>query len=325
MKPSPDGRAPTTSKRSRLVRVAIAVKDDYQQISGNNLAATIAFFGFLALFPLLLLALSVTGFLLADDADLRFRLIRRLANTVPGLGEIIRDNVAALTSARTGAGILGILGLAWSGIKVVEAAEYAIARIYATWKPRKFLRQKARALLYLVVLGSMTLMAAVLAALAATVRSALGWSGPGATVLSVGAGAIAFALDLVIFLVSYRVLYRGRGPGFYRLLPGALLASIGWLGLKLAGSWYAARSISSASEVYGTFASVVGLLLLLFLASRLFVTGAVLNSVLTPAAGAEDATSVRSGEASIEEPPISLDEEESQEPREETPGRSPRP
>jgi membrane protein len=297
-----------TLKRKRVIQVTLAVKDGYQRNSGNNLAATITFFGFLSIFPLLLLGLSITGFVL-DDVEMRIRLIRRLANTVPGLGEIIRENVEALTTARAGAGILGVVGLAWSGIRVVEAAEYVMARIFQTWEPRKFLLQKARALEYLVVLGSMTLVATVLAALAGTARSALGWSGAGGTFLTIGVGTIAFALDLVIFLVAYRVLYRGRGPRFSRIWPGALLAATGWLGLKVAGSWYAARSVSGASEVYGTFASVVGLLLLLYLASRLFVSGAVLNAVLiTPQIPVGESLSGRT-QRPAEDPSITLDDD----------------
>src|SRR5207247_10512709 len=94
---------------------------------------------------------------------------------------------------------------------------------------------------------------------------------------------VAYGLDVVLVLVSYRVLTAGWGPPFSKLWPGALLAAGGWTALKVAGAWYASRTVAHASQVYGTFGAVVGALTLLYLASRLFLYGAELHVVLNGA------------------------------------------
>jgi hypothetical protein len=103
------------------------------------------------------------------------------------------------------------------------------------------------------------------------------WAGP---LLGVAAVLVAYALDVALFMVSYRVLTAGWGPPFSKLWPGSLFAAAGWTILKVAGAWYASRTVAHASQVYGTFGTVVGALTVLYLASRLFLYGAELNVVL---------------------------------------------
>jgi uncharacterized BrkB/YihY/UPF0761 family membrane protein len=98
-------------------------------------------------------------------------------------------------------------------------------------------------------------------------------------VLRVGGALVAFALDLGLFLLTYRVL-AGRGTSLRDLLPGALFAAIGWTALKLLGTWYATLTVERSGSVYGPFAATIGVLVILYLAARMFVYGAELNAVL---------------------------------------------
>jgi hypothetical protein len=90
---------------------------------------------------------------------------------------------------------------------------------------------------------------------------------------------VAVGLDLVLFLVAYRALLRRRHR-WRDLLPGAIFGAIGWTLLKLVGTWYATVTVERSETVYGAFAATVGVLVLLYLAGRVFVYGAELNAVL---------------------------------------------
>jgi hypothetical protein len=148
-------------------------------------------------------------------------------------------------------------------------------------------------------LGILALVATGGVALAASVDL----SGVGAVLLKVGVPLVAAVLNLVLFLLSYRILLRDPPP-WGTLLPGATFAAVGWVALQIGGAWYASGLVGRATAVYGTFAAAVGVLLLLYLAARLFVYGAELNVTLvrgggdmeraSPAGGANGAATDRS-------------------------------
>lgn len=92
-------------------------------------AAGITYYAFLSLFPLLLVGLSVVGFILAGDARAQAEWAARLAGSVPGLGPLIGENLDALVSARAATGIAGLAGLLWSGAGIVRASGSALSRV----------------------------------------------------------------------------------------------------------------------------------------------------------------------------------------------------
>jgi hypothetical protein len=64
-----------------------------------------------------------------------------------------------------------------------------------------------------------------------------------------------------------------------------VFAAGGWWVLKLAGTWYATATVERSETVYGPFAATVGVLVLLYLAARVFLYGAELNAVLLDEGG----------------------------------------
>jgi inner membrane protein YhjD len=260
---------------SRVVRTARAVTDRYGQDAGEYLAASIAFYGFLSFFPLLLLALAIVGFAVAESPVLRSEIERALTRAVPGLEALVGRNLDALRDARAAAGLIGLAGLLWTGTGVVGASRNAVRLVFRQGPPMAGLARRAWLVAVTVGLGLLALTATVLA----TVAGGLESEGPIGVALRVGGALVAFALDLVLFVVAYRVLMRHR-PAWGEVLPGAVLAAIGWTLLKVLGSWYATRTVEGSQTVYGTFAATVGVLVVLYLAARLFVYGAELNAVL---------------------------------------------
>ena len=258
-----------------IVRTGRAVTERYAKDSGGYMSAGIAYYGFLSLFPLLLLGLSVVGFVLAGRPQLQARVADEITRAVPGLEGLIGGNIDQLIAARGGAGLIGLVSLLWTGTGVAGAARNSLRRIFRQPLPEGIWEDKARLVLKTVGLGILALSATALAAATAALEA----DGPLGVVLLVAVPMIAFGLDVSLFLISYRTLMRRRAP-WSRLLPGAAFAAVGWTLLKLLGTWYVTRVVGNASAVYGTFATTVGVLVLLYLAARLFVYGAELNAVL---------------------------------------------
>jgi membrane protein len=263
-------------KRNGFVAKVLEVNSRFGADGGGYLAAAITYYAFFSLFPLLLLGASIAGFILAGDPAAQLELARKLAGSVPGLGPLLGDNLRALVDARGATGIAGLLGALWSGTGLTRAAGYALAKINRTKDPGNYLHTQGWAIGTTVGLG---IMAVGTTALGAAIP-AVDVAGPGGIALLVAGVAVSFALDLMLFTVAYKVLHRGPSMPMKRLWRGALLPAAGWTTLKFAGSWYATRTVKGSTAAFGAFASVVGILVILYLISRLFVFGAEINAVL---------------------------------------------
>ena len=246
----------------------------------DQLAAGIAYFAFLALVPLLLLATAVAGFLL-DDPDVQARVVSLVLAGVPGLEATVVDGgpldtlIATLVRRRSQVGFSGALGLAWVALRLgaslmagVEAVFGVARRTGALARLRQFTALVVLALAILFGVATGTVVAGVLPWL----------PGPLATVVTF---ALTGVLDAGLLLLAYRLLV----PAPWRThLPGALLGALGWTVLKVVGATYVGLRVAAAGAVYGTLGGIVGLLLLLYLVARLFLTGAVVSALLAPAA-----------------------------------------
>jgi membrane protein len=265
-------------KQIRLVRFVMAVTKHYGNDAGPYLAASITYYGFLSLFPLLLLGLSVIGFVLVGDVAQQTQWASRLAKSLPGLAPLIGKTIETLVRKRATAGVVGLAGLLWTGTGAIQAAGFALGKILRKPDMSKegFVKEKAWAVANTVLLGVLAIVSTAVVAGAAGIRVG-GFAG----YLWRGLAAVfGLCIDFGLFVAAYRLLTRGWGPPFSKLWRGAMLGAAGWTLLKLFGAWYAVRTASSATAVYGTFASVVGVLLILYLASQLFLYGAEVNAVI---------------------------------------------
>lgn len=258
-----------------LVRRAIRLNERYGEDAGGYLAASITYYGFLSFFPLLLLALSVIGFALAARPELQAEVRSAVTDSFPGLQAIVGKNLDAIESSRAGAGVIGLIGLLWTGSGVVGAGRNAIREVNREGAPKGGLAARAWLVGVTIGLGAIALTAAGLAGLAVGLDA----EGPLGVAVRIGGAVVAFALDLGLFLLTYRVLARAKGS-WRRLVPGAVFAAVGWTVLKLLGAWYATATVERSGSIYGPFAATIGVLVILYLAARAFVYGAELNAVL---------------------------------------------
>jgi membrane protein len=253
--------------RARWPRLdaVLRVNERFGQVGGGPLSSSIALASFLSLFPLLLVAIAVVGFVSSGDAGFADRVVQDMG--LEGrTAEVVHDAIGAAEGSRRAASVVGLAGLLWSGLGLVAALQTAVN---AAWQETgRGLLDKLVALRWLVGAAGLFLGAWALGAL---LRILPGWATP----FPVAAG---LAVSVVLFLWTYTSLGHTH-VGWRAHLPGAVLVAVGFEALKAVGSLYVPRLVSSSSGLYGSLGVVFAILAWLAVYARLIVYGAVLNVV----------------------------------------------
>ncbi len=237
----------------------------------GNLAVAIAYYGFFSMFPLLLTFVSVLGLILRGHQGLQDSIVHSALRDFPVIGDQIARNVHSISGNGVALAV-GIVGTLWAGMGVTQAAQNAMNQIWDV--PRKewpnFLKSRFRGLLMLAILGTLTI--------GATFMSGLSTSGGPAVVMAVLGIVGSLLLNLALFLVAYRVL-TVRDVSWRDVFPGAAVAAVIWTAMQGLGGYYVTHQLKQASNVYGTFALVIGLLVWLSLGAQITLLAAEINVV----------------------------------------------
>jgi membrane protein len=260
-------------RRHAAVAFPLAVMRKFMDDRASSLAALIAYYAFFSLFPLLLVFVSVLGFVLQDDPSLRADVVDSALARIPVVGSQLEDQIEPLTGSSAALAV-GLAGALWAGLGVTLALGRAFEEIWDV--PRRQQRGGLRAR----VLGVAVLAVLGVALVATTVVAGFavgGRIGPAAERL--GALCVALAGNAAVFLVIFGLL-SARPVRVPQLLPGVALAAAGSLVLQSAGAWYVEETIARSTDTYGTFALVIGLLSWFWLGSHLLLVAAEVNVVL---------------------------------------------
>jgi len=242
------------------------------------LAAGVAFFGFLSVFPAIIAAVLTYG-LVADPAQIRDQ-IGELTAAMPESGrKLLLEQFATLTSSpRQGLGIGVVLAVTvalWSASSGVGYLIAAVNLAYDEEETRGFIRRK------LLALG-MTLGAIVFVLLAVGLFAAGAAIGDElATPVRIGLEALRLVVALVLITVALAVIFRlapDRDAARIRWVStGALVATIVWLLASIGFSIYV-RTFGNYAKTYGSLAAVVVLMLWLWLTAYAVLLGAEINA-----------------------------------------------
>lgn len=255
---------PLTS-RSRAAAQALQVQKRFGQVQGGPLSSFITLAAFLSLFPLLLVAIAVVG-LVATQSNVADTVIRQLSLDGKS-ADLVRETLVKASSSKRAASIVGLAGLLWSGLGLVNSLETAFD---AVWQSEgRGLKDKAYALVWL--LG-----ASVLAAASVAATTAAGFLPGFLTWLSL---VPALLVDAALWLWTFTALTGRKGLPWRAHLPGAILGAVGFELLKIVGGVYVPRLVSSSSALYGSLGIVFALLAWLALFGRLCVYATCLNVV----------------------------------------------
>lgn len=248
----------------------------YSERNGDYYAAAITYFSFLAIFPLLLVAVSVFGFFLRLDPNLLTEVSKAITNNVPGaVGDLLIETIDGARKSATGIGILGLLIFLYSGLGWIGNLREAVQTMWG--KPRaepSFVKDKAFDLLSLGGLGLALVVSIAVSALATGltgfVLDLLGLNEiPGAKILAAVIGIlIALLTNVLLFIYILVALPRQKTP-VKSVLRGAIFGAIAFEILKQVGTYYIGRVTQSPAA--GIFGSILGLLVWINLVCRLLL------------------------------------------------------
>jgi membrane protein len=251
----------------------LGIVKKFGEDEGGSMVSLIAYRAFFSLFPLLLLMTTILGFVLAGNEDLRREVVNSTLSQFPIIGNQLKGGEL------TGSGValaIGIVGSVLAGVGVVLETESTFNRCWGVPKSaeRGFVGSRLRAIILLVVLGGLAVVSTVVGGLAAGGADFFGAGG------KVAGLVIATVLNLFVFGAVFRLLTTDTVET-RALIPGVVVATIGWEILQVAGGWYISHEVKNASAVYGTFALVIGLLAWIHLGAMFVVLGAETNVVRT--------------------------------------------
>jgi membrane protein len=267
-------RADRVQQRRPWLAFPLAVYQKFSDDQAGNLASLLAYYAFFSVFPLLLVMVTVLGFVLQATPGLQDRVFSTALGFFPIIGEHsslhpLQGSVLAL--------VVGIALALFSGLSVASQAQVAFNTVLAV--PRSdwpgFLPRLLRSLELLVVGGGGLVLTTLISG-AVTGAGSLGFS-LGAGLRIMGA-VLAIVLDTLLFTLLFtRVTV--RTVTWRESLPGAGFAAVCWYGLQLGGTALVTHELKGASSTYGTFATVIGLLTFFHLQAQLTLYAAEINAV----------------------------------------------
>jgi len=257
-------------RRHGVLGFPYAVVKKYGDDAGGREAALITYYGFLSIFPLLLLGVAVLSRVLASRPDLRERLV---AAVVPAaLRSTVEHSLATLPTS-TIPFIVGLIGLLFSGTGVVFSVYQTLNHVAAVPHRMRapFMSRYVRVFVMLATLllgglavGALTVVATVLPRQPELQRAAA----------VLGSALVIFA----ILMLAARLLLVRPAP-VRALWPGALLGAVVVTVVLTVGAPLLARLVTKAGPVYGSFATVAGMFALLYLIGRALVYAAEIAAV----------------------------------------------
>jgi membrane protein len=246
------------------VRSVIALARDRHL---TYLAAGIAYYAFVSILPLLLLAVAAASFV--GGERLAVRVASLLGQHLSSSGQELVTQALTATSGRGVASAVGSLGLLWSGLKLFRGLDQAFDEVYTDEMETSLLEQIRNGLVVLFGIG----LAVVLVVAVAVVLSILSLGIP--FVNALGALALIVVLSLA-FLPIYYVLPPVE-VSLREVLPGAVVAAVGWGILQVGFRIYAANADQYAA--YGVIGAVLLFVTWLYFASIVVLLGAAINAV----------------------------------------------
>lgn len=276
--------SPTELPRRSLTRTLKRTWREFRDDALLDWAAALTYYGVLALFPALLVLVSILG-LLGEGATQT--LLDNLAALAPGPArEIVTSAIESLQSNRTAAGVaffVGLAGALWSASGYVGAFMRASNRVWDVEEGRpiwKTLPLRVGVTLAAMALLSLGLLAVVVTGpLAERVGEVVGAGDTAVAVWDVAKWpVIALLLSLLLALLYYAA-PNVRHPGFRWISPGSILAIVLWIAASALFAFYVSN-FGSYNATYGALAGVIVFLVWLWISNIAILLGAELNAEL---------------------------------------------
>jgi membrane protein len=278
----PEG--PTDLKARSWLGVLKRTVREFKEDNLTDWAAALTYYGILAIFPALIVMVSVLG-LIGQSATQP--LIDNLGTVAPGPArEIFTDAIRNLEGSQGAAGVLFVVGLAaalWSASGYVAAFMRADNAIYdidegrPVWKTLPV--RVGLTFLLLILLGLSAVGVVLTGGLAEKVGDLVGVGDTAVTVWQTAKWPVLLLVVSFMFAVLYWAAPNVKQPGFRWISPGSVLAVVGWVIASAAFAFYVAN-FSSYNETYGALGGIVVFLVWLWVSNIMVLLGAEFNAEL---------------------------------------------
>jgi YihY family inner membrane protein len=261
-------------QRHSSIGFPVAVMKKFIEDKCPSLAALLAYYGLLSIFPLLLVLFTVLALFFGHDTSFQHRVIHSALAQFPVVGKQLGnlDGLASLHKKSAVGLALGLVGLLWGALGVTKAGQRAMADIWNVpnlLRPH-FVRRIGKGLEFLGVL--------ILDVVLSTALAGLVTFGGHALWFEIVAVVVGLALNVSLFILGFRIL-TPKSIATRMLTTGAGCAALGWSFLQYIGTWLVGHELRHASQLYGYFASVLGLVFFLYVAAILTVVAAEIDVV----------------------------------------------
>jgi len=238
-------------ERSDIVDVVVDMLDGWRKHQSGRNASLLSFFFFLSIFPLLLVATTILGFVLQDNRDLQQRIVDGSLDNIPVLGQQLADDPSSLDGS-IWVLVVGLATALWSATKAFVGLQVAQDDIWEVdideREPMHV--QRGRAILGMVIIGVAQVGTLVLTAIV----NAAGLPQISRILLLIA----GLAVNVVVIAFMYRFL-TAASPTWTDVWPGAVSAGIAFSLLQYFGAGIVKRITDNAGDTYGQFALVLGL------------------------------------------------------------------
>jgi membrane protein len=264
---------------NRWTRFPWAVVQTFSKAEGALLSGSMAYYTFLSLLPLLMVAAFVIATFASPGPDARATVAEALNQVFPGIGtEVFEEVIDQVVVNRAALGVFGLLSVAYAGSGFVGSMTACLNRMWKVPAGRNPVGQKVVNILIVMLLGSVLLGSALLTIwVSSTAQETLNL-GPTSPVISMIEEVAAPASMLIVLLLMYRLL-PARPHSWLSQIPGAIFGGVGFYLLKRGFDLWASHS-AGIGALPRSLVSVTLLLVWLGFFGQLILYGAALNVVL---------------------------------------------
>lgn len=237
-------------------------------------AAALAYYGLFSLFPLLLFLVFIASALLqVGDAGAQLEELLARFIPVPEVLELVKGVIDQTVARRSSIGIISALALLWTASTLFANLEASLNVIWGA--PRRVVyRRRLLGVGAVLVLGLLFLLAILLSTLQAV---------PLVTDFIPFLDELDFGISLLLSVLFFWLIYRWLPNAHVEPIPslaGAALAGLVWQASQFLFRLYLTSGLSNLGAVYGTLASLIGLVLWVFLTGMILFIGGIFSAVL---------------------------------------------
>jgi membrane protein len=246
-------------------------------------AASIAYYAFFSMFPLLLVLITIGTYLIQDPRIVQ-QIIDWSVEAIPVSPDIIVRNIETVLEQRGTVGLVGLIGLLWSGTNVFSILSLNINRSFPGTTRRSFIQHRISGLIMVAVLTALFflsfLLRAILSLLPVIMVPLIGEINLRASpIWTVITGFAPFLIMFFVFFFLYRLIPR-TNVRWSHVFWGALVAASGWEILTSGFTWYLGSGLAQYELVYGSLGAVVALMFYIYWSGWILLFGAHLSAAI---------------------------------------------